>query len=1287
MKNLAKLFAFVAALFAFSCTTDATDDLGVQLGGDQTVIPLSLEETRTQLGEKAGETYPLYWDGGDKISVNGVESGEAVISPDDPTKASFAISAITPYNIAYPAAPMGQVLFAEHQEYTSNTSFANGAATMYAFSEDGSNIQLNHLTGVLKIGVVGKAKLAMAQISTVDRAPIAGLFDLDFPTGELRACPGSKEVIEYSFGEGVQLSTDPTYIHVAVPAGVYDELYVTLYDVEGGVMYATVKAGDEKPLSVGKVREFSSNIEFAATDQVFVVKDLATLKEFAAQAATLEKDVLFVNDIDASSEPWTSIEGYTKTVRGNGYAIKGLNAPLFGATNASIKGLHLRDVNIQETVLPIVGAFARNITATDTEAPIIEHCSAQGRISVNCTEYEPLEGSHVTINVSGLVGYGLGVSFYNCKNEVEIEVLQLAKTGNTTNAVACVGGICSFAYTHKRTDASVVTYEFANCENAADINVTEKSYTGQMTVEGSGTFSPLAVWVGGISCSDYSSGGQANTNVAIANLVNRGNITVSTYSGDCFIGGVIGNSYSSNRENWTNYGTITLKESFTSRTFLAGVAGCIQGSTFTKGTNYGEVKAETSKSRNVNAAGVIALDKGTINDCENHGTLYIAHETALRTEPYGAYKEYAVGGVIGTTSSTKAITGCTNYGEVNVSGNIANCNPADTFGYFGVGGLVGVLNSPVRDCHNEGAVNVSATVLCVPAAGEVAGNAEVADFAVGGLVGSNRVNSNNGIVATNKGNVTVIEGSFDGPLYVGGLVGYAQERLNGNGSIGHTTNHGNITVCEIGNTVTCKNALFAAGCVAYQRTNHATDNDNYGTVTINKGVTTNKRTCIGGVFGIVKAITTRSINNGAVKVSGVHNNSIAVGGVVGYHTVNYLSICDNFGDITIADGFESAGDETTSIGGIVGLFYGKNSSDKLFGLQTSNNHGSITVEKGIVVNNDIYIAGISGYTLGSNMISLINNGHITINGTYNKRFGVAGCAGYGVINVDPENFVTNNGNITITPNTVCNTDAYIGGVMCIATQGHPLRNATNTGDISVSGKYEFTSQRLCIAGVLGWDNLAGLNTLINSGDITINSDFRCTQTTGVKEIAGCVGLAQSTVTNAFNTGNITIKSGAKIKDGHYIGGCLADARSAIYHAHNIGNITVEDVAAEGNNSFAGGAVGKIGASKTIEDIVSYCHMKVFGYTNCGFLVGSHRTSTVTLQSGAVGGTHYTYDESDAELKPEIITADNFFHYIYGSGSLTSWPDEETPTYDNVTFLTEKPTVPPVADEGTEEGAE
>ena len=219
MKNLTKMFMAVAVLFAgFACTTDATEDLAVQLdGAGQTEIVLSLEESRTQLGEKADGVYPLYWSEGDQISVNGIvssalaEGGSAnatftldgvlnypynVLYPASSATFTVAGELATPYCIAYPAAPAGQVLFAENQTHASNSTFGSGVTTMYGYS-NGNGAVLNHLTGVLKIGITGPDNtiLVMAQISTADRAPIAGPFNLNFETGELEATDLSKAII------------------------------------------------------------------------------------------------------------------------------------------------------------------------------------------------------------------------------------------------------------------------------------------------------------------------------------------------------------------------------------------------------------------------------------------------------------------------------------------------------------------------------------------------------------------------------------------------------------------------------------------------------------------------------------------------------------------------------------------------------------------------------------------------------------------------------------------------------------------------------------------------------------------------------------------------------------------------------------------------------------------------------------------------------------------------------------------------------------------------------------
>ena len=259
-----RYFIIAVGLFTLSCASSSIDDININ--GGNTIITLSLNESRTQLGEKSDNSYPLYWSEGDKISVNGIESSEAVIDSNDASRATFSINGATAniYHIAYPVAPQGKVHFVENQLHISDTSFGQGVSTMYGVGSS-VDVHLKHLTGVLKFGIIGSATLSKIEITTTDKSPISGLFDIDFENGKISPGAEAKSIITYSFGDGVKLSaTTPTYAHIAVPAGVYPSLYATLYDSEGGAMTAEIKAPDTKPLTAGYIREFKSNINYTA---------------------------------------------------------------------------------------------------------------------------------------------------------------------------------------------------------------------------------------------------------------------------------------------------------------------------------------------------------------------------------------------------------------------------------------------------------------------------------------------------------------------------------------------------------------------------------------------------------------------------------------------------------------------------------------------------------------------------------------------------------------------------------------------------------------------------------------------------------------------------------------------------------------------------------------------------------------------------------------------------------------------------------------------------------------
>jgi len=830
MKKIVKIFMTVAAgMMAFSCATDTTDDLGVNLGkGQKTVISASLEESRTQLGgyDEVNEKYPMYWSEGDKISVNGVESESAVISEANGAVASFTVSGVEkPFCIAYPAAPEGQVLFAENQTHTAGT-FGDGVSTMYGYGEEGANVTLNHLTGILKIGITGSATLKSAQISTVDRTPIAGAFNLDFAKGVVTPTADAKSVINYSFGDGVALKGDATYIHVAVPAGIYDELYVTLYDDNKGVMYATVKAGDTKPLKAGQVREFKKDeveqlIAYAPNTDVYIVKDAGTL---AGVKSNLTKKVVMVADVDMSGvTDWESIENFTGEFNGNGYAIKGLKAPLFGTTSAVIKGVHLEDVTISAASTTI-GALVSTYTGAS-----LSHCSVSGSITV-------AGGATATV-VGGLVGVASNstAQFSDLVNRASIEI-----TGSSTTATLHVGGCFGKWYSDgatayqttlnnvdnyggiklnctSQTKASYVGgimggvtegcestattdyLKFTNCDNVADAEDKNKIYLTN------GDYGTLQI--GGIV-------GQCISKLEVSNSSNSMDMSFDANTGGSganMWGGVVGwprNNLSV--DTFTNSGDITVqpKTSVAGFACFGGVMGYMADKTLVSFTinnahNSGDIYVEKVSGSMRVVGGLLGIIRYghtvTVSNSSNSGSLCGSGDSV---------KDSFVGGLMGATweNTIASFTNCHNTAEASVTGN----NGYNIY----VGGFIGFSrgDTTFNSCTNSAKVLISGTCAIPRIGGLIGGQNDkggltldnvsnsgtvkvgdegkpfstsnsTGDLRVGGIIGQLASPTSLALTApiVNKGDVVVVNATVTKPTagpYIGGLAGYTDKPIS-----------------------------------------------------------------------------------------------------------------------------------------------------------------------------------------------------------------------------------------------------------------------------------------------------------------------------------------------------------------------------------------------------------------------------------------------------------------------------------------------------------------------------
>ena len=1282
MKKLAKILLAVAVLMtSFACTTDATEDLGVN-GLGQTKIVLSLESSRTQLGEKVGDLYPVYWSEGDQISVNGVASNALTAEQAGSSVATFTVSgAHTTYNIAYPAAAADQVLFAATQVHTSNTTFASGAATLYGVGSAEQGVELHHLTGVLKIGVTGSATLKKAQISTIDNAPIAGAFDIDFASGEVSPSATAATVVNYSFGEGVALSDAVTYIHVAVPAGVYDELYVTLYDNNDGVMYATVKADDEKPLTAGNVRSFSNDIKFAPINSgVHIISEAADLVKFASEAATTTKDVVFVNDIDMSEVEWTPIEGYAGTINGNGYAIKGLKAPLFGTTNAKIKGLHLTELNAEWATYAKAGAFASYLA----DGGVLSHCSTDGKIVINNTTYaEPVVRQQYDFVYGGLVGLTTGATIEHCENKADITITS----------------VCSQSVA----GSNFYGFSFGGVVGAADL------------VEGGAPTS-------------------------ITHAVNHGKILVNNTlplsRGYYWMGGVFGQTIAENSlsafSHCYNYGDISTIKDCTLAVFrLGGLFGDLATndiSTCDFLENHGDIFIHGELATNsiqVYGIGYTAYVKDGVNDCLNTGDINV--------QCNGLANTYICGGILGITASsetkgichrmknkgnitfapykessitgTLTIVGLTNNmncglegTEDNLSGNSGNINIISTstasLNVAGVAVTVGEGFS-FKNVENSGAITVNSNVT-----------ASKGDIYISGISTTNKANSKFTNIK-NRGNITVTGSA------------YRHAVVNGIGNemrctMDNVVNSGNIeTSLTTGNNM----LIFGGARLVYLK---ATDFHNTGNVTVS-GTATAGMVQVAGTFDTLgnQAATTDaskpSSNSGTITCTAKALSADQTVRVAGYAAVlNYnkgVSNILNTGDVICEAVAENAAP----------IYVGGLTCNVNYPLSNGENRGNVSFSG--VGTNTVYLTGI-GMTMAADasltdvtnsgkisstgthqaqvrlggiigleyasaeLIRAVNTGDIEMNGEVNKSIGVGGIW---PINQKAEVKCVdchNSGAITVISTTENTSSNNIAGLVGYTAKNMTFDGCSNSGKV-VDGvkKGIYVDQAINhgyfdIAGCVGYvykAKITFLNGFTNSADIYVKATNTYAGTYPVGGVLAVYNLANASYAEwtgtVKNTGKITFDGDASASKTLAVGGIIGISGAVDCEAKlvNTGDIVVKDTAKIPATNGFGGIIGVAGG--TINGAQSYFTLEK-NYeiaANVGFITGSARANgSVVASNCKIGGGVLKFDDADESMKVVPFTEDDFHNFIYGSGTNTDWTG--TDNYDGCSALTAKPNV-------------
>ena len=229
--SILKIAAFIAGVFLVGCQVDTTSTPNTNVDG-KTTLSISLESSRTALGEKVGEEYPVVWSEGDRIIINGVASSEAAIDPATPNRATFEIlgELSMPYYITYPyseefVGTTPKVVFPAEQVYAEGTFAQNHAPMCGYVAKQGDKVVLEHLSGVLRFPVKAASNGAVLEkivITSTDGIKLSGEFSVDCEKYSISASASATNQITLDCGSGVELSQDeynPTKFWFVVPGG------------------------------------------------------------------------------------------------------------------------------------------------------------------------------------------------------------------------------------------------------------------------------------------------------------------------------------------------------------------------------------------------------------------------------------------------------------------------------------------------------------------------------------------------------------------------------------------------------------------------------------------------------------------------------------------------------------------------------------------------------------------------------------------------------------------------------------------------------------------------------------------------------------------------------------------------------------------------------------------------------------------------------------------------------------------------------------------------------------
>lgn len=618
--RLISAITLMGLLFS-ACLKEETS--GASEGGEKTLsVGLPSVQSKTWLDyEAGGSPLKVYWSDGDKLNVNGQTSLPLSIGEDEKVaEADFLLSNLqAPYRAVYPSSAVTEDGYAADgsiaiqlpsvQKYLS-TSFANGVAIMYGYSESEDGVALQNLCAVVRVNIKGSDdNIVAARLESMSgTVPLCGDFRLTPADGTLNTVNGNTALALEMDKVALNNETGADFFF-AIPKGDYSAGLSFFFRRESdGQLMQNIWRPDE-PLEGGKLYSFN-NVDFDPTAREIQTPDDWNEFAEACNAGTDLTKFMFKDDVvrigaDITAEDLTSIDAFDGVLDGNGYTLTRTAAaePLFASITGEVRNLTLGGALIVENAAEnqtvacaplaesldggkISGCVNNMTVAVGTmENPVEAHMYVSGLVSKmtagtieNSTNNASVDVSVNVHNkvfqvaVAGIVAEvrvsdtEQKISLNSCSNKGELtlapylEFKSASATRNVGMQVCGFGGIAGWL-------RSEGVYEFTDCNNQGGITI------DGYNIKNSNGNTPYSIAVGGV----LGMGAPCPEGFIVVDEYEKYDITLTRCSNT---GGVYNHcvNYSSTAE-------------LNNKVFTGGLAGAIMGTA----TSYAKVTDCQSK--------------------------------------------------------------------------------------------------------------------------------------------------------------------------------------------------------------------------------------------------------------------------------------------------------------------------------------------------------------------------------------------------------------------------------------------------------------------------------------------------------------------------------------------------------------------------------------------------------------------------------------------------------------------------------------------------------------------